>query len=127
MKTRMLKALGVLSALSIMAGPAWSAGEADADALRCVDLVRIDHTQVVDEQNILFYLRNGNIYLNQLSHRAPGLSPNRPIMFRTSTGRLCNHDTVTVLDTWGFGFTQRTSSASACAPRARRRARRDYP
>jgi hypothetical protein len=110
-KTTLVTALGVLSAFSMMVGPAQTAGVADAETLNCVDLMRIDHTQVVDEQNILFYMRNGSVYLNRLSHRAPGLDRNRPFMYRTSIGRLCNHDTITVLETWGFGFTQGASSA----------------
>lgn len=104
MKIMSARALGVLSTLVIMTGPAWSAGADSAAALRCVNLMRIERTQAVDDQTILFYMRNGDIYVNRLSNRASGLSRNRPFMYKTSTGQLCHHDIITVLEPLGFGY-----------------------
>ena len=101
--------LGVFSALSMMTGAAYSAGVADDEARNCVDLMRVDHTYVVDDQNILFYMRGGAIYLNRLSHPVPGLDPDQAFMYRTSIGQLCRLDTVTVLERWGFGLTEGAS------------------
>jgi hypothetical protein len=106
MKTPLIAALGALSALVVVAGPARSAGEATNDTLSCVSLMRIESTHAVDDQTILFYMRNGDIYLNSLSSRAFGLSRNRPFMYKTSTGQLCNHDIITVLEPIGIGFMQ---------------------
>jgi hypothetical protein len=103
--------LGVLTALSMMTGPALSAEADDDGAMRCIDLRRIDHTQVVDNQNILFYMRGDTIYLNRLSHPAPGLDRNQPFMYKTSLGQLCNSDFITVLERWGFGLTEGASSS----------------
>lgn len=108
MKTILATTLGALSAFAIAAGPAHSA-EADAEVLDCVNLMRIDHTHVVDNRNILFYMRGGNIYLNRLSHPVPGLDRNDGFMYRTHMGRLCRVDTVTVLERWGFGLTEGAS------------------
>lgn len=110
MKTTLVTVLGALSALSMMAGPAQSAGAAHSETLDCVSLMTIDHTQVVDDQDIVFHMRDGSMYLNRLSHRAPGLDRNQPFMYRTSIGRLCKGDTITVLETWGFGLTQGAST-----------------
>jgi len=79
-------------------------GELLSDAENCITLSRIDRTEIVDDSNILFYLRGGKIYLNQLSRRCPGLRRNKPIMYRTSLNRLCNLDTITVMDHLGFGY-----------------------
>ena len=111
MKVTMVAALGALTALSIFSAPAHSAAEGDVGAIRCVDLRQIDHTVVVDDQNILFYMRDGGIYLNTLKHRAPGLDKNQPFMYRTSMSRICNGDIITVLERWGFGLTQGAASA----------------
>lgn len=108
MKTMMVTTLGALSALAMATGPAHAA-EADAQTLDCVNLTRIDHTHVVDDRNILFYMRGGDIYLNRLSHSVPGLDRNDGFMYRTHMGRLCRIDTVTVLERWGFGLTEGAS------------------
>lgn len=104
MKTLLIGALGIASALAGATATARAAVEQNANTEQCMHLMRIDHTRVVDDQNILFYTRNGNIFLNTLKHPAPGLGPNRPFMYRTSIGQLCRNDAVTVLEDWGFGF-----------------------
>lgn len=105
MKTLLIGILGVVPALSSIAAPAESAVTPEAKPAACLHLVRIDHTRVVDNQNILFYMRNGDVYLNKLDHRVPGLRPNRPFMYRSSVGAICRNDSITVLEDWGFGFT----------------------
>jgi len=110
MKTTLASALGVVSTLAILAVPVHNAAAATEEPTACMDLMRIDHTHVVDDQNILFYMRNGDIYLNTLSHRAPGLDFNQPFMYRTTVSRLCEHDIITVLEQHGFGFMPGASS-----------------
>jgi hypothetical protein len=56
------------------------------------------------EQTLLFEMRSGSSYLNELPRRCPGLDRNDTLMYRSSVGQLCNVDIVTVLDDWGFGF-----------------------
>jgi hypothetical protein len=78
--------------------------------VHCVDLIRIDHTSVVDEHNILFYMKGGDIYRNHLRYRCAGLGrSNNPFMYRTSLNRLCNVDIITVLQNMGFGFSPMNS------------------
>ena len=104
MNTRWMTTLGVLSAFSILAGPAQSADA--TKPVNCIPLSRIESTQAIDDQTILFYMRGGDIYVNQLSNRAFGLARNRPFMYKSSTGQLCNHDIITVLEPLGFGYMQ---------------------
>jgi hypothetical protein len=78
---------------------------ADATAERCVALNRVSNTEVIDDQNILFHMRGGDIFVNRLPYRCPGLRRDRVIMYRTSAQQLCDLDVITVLDNTGFGFT----------------------
>ena len=75
-----------------------------SDAEHCISLSRIDRTDVVDDSNILFYMKGGDVYLNRLPHRCPGLRWEKAFMYRTSLSQLCNVDIITVLDNMGFGF-----------------------
>jgi hypothetical protein len=77
----------------------------DQDAERCILLRNIVSTDVVDDSNILFYMRGNKVYLNQLSHRCPGLRAEKAFMYRTSLSELCDLDIITVLNDRGFGFT----------------------
>lgn len=76
---------------------------------RCVDIKSISRTDVIDDQNILFYMRGGVIYQNKLAYRCSGLRSERTFMYRTSLSRLCNVDVITVLYNQGFGFSQGAS------------------
>lgn len=74
------------------------------DAEQCIRMTSIDRTRVVDESNILFYMKGGDIYLNRLPHPCPGLRSRDPFMYRTSLNQLCNVDIITVLQNIGFGY-----------------------
>ena len=71
---------------------------------QCIQLNRIDRTEVIDDQNVLFRMRNGDTYLNQLPYRCPSLGFHESFMYRTSLNQLCNVDIITVLNDAGFGF-----------------------
>lgn len=70
----------------------------------CVHLRAVDRIEILDEQHILFYMRNGKIYSNHLSRKCPGLRHNDTIMYRTALNQLCDIDTFTVLENIGGGF-----------------------
>lgn len=78
--------------------------ERDMSAVQCLRVVDIRSIDIVDSDTLIFRMRNGDVYQNDLPHRCPGLRRNDTLMYRTSVGRLCNVDIVTVLDDWGFGF-----------------------
>ena len=71
---------------------------------KCVTVSRIDSTRVLDERNILFFMRGGKIYRNFLPHRCPGLTRRDAFSYRTSTSRLCDVDVITLLRPIGSGF-----------------------
>jgi len=73
-------------------------------AVHCIDLQRIKSSEILDDSHMLFKMANGDMYLNTLEHRCPGLRRSQPYMVRTSLTRLCNLDIITLLDATGFGF-----------------------
>jgi hypothetical protein len=78
--------------------------ERDMSAVQCLRVIDIDHIDIVDSETLIFRMRGGKVYRNDLPHRCPGLRRNDTLMYRTSVGRLCNVDIITVLEDWGFGF-----------------------
>jgi len=83
----------------------WSQDVEDLEPIRCITLSRIDRTEVIDDQTIAFYLRNDDIYVNQLDRTCGNLDPGKPFSYRTSTSRICSSDSITVLENFGFGLT----------------------
>lgn len=77
----------------------------DPTALRCLNLLHVDRTDVIDDENIFFYMRDGTVYRNQLAHRCPGLRREDRFMYKPVGNRLCDLDTITVLTTLGGGLT----------------------
>jgi hypothetical protein len=77
----------------------------DSNAVRdCINLMQIDHTRVVDEDTILFYMRGDDVYRNDLPNRCPGLDFDERFMYRVTLNQLCDVDVITVIDDLGFGF-----------------------
>jgi hypothetical protein len=87
---------------AVLAPPAGA--QDPTDMINCISLARVDRTEVVDDNTILFYMRSGEIYRNVLSHRCPGLGREETFMYRVTTSQLCNVDVITVLDRVGAGF-----------------------
>lgn len=68
---------------------------------KCIDTRRVRRTEVIDDRNILFYMKNGEIYRNQLPRRCSSLRQEKRFMYRTSLSRLCDIDMITVLYSGG--------------------------
>lgn len=104
-----LKPLFAIAVAALVAGPVY--GQEDAEARDCVNLNRLDDTEVIDDRTILFFLKNDEIYVNRLRNRCHGLEFEESFMYETTTGQLCNLDLITVLRDMGFGFTRGASCA----------------
>jgi hypothetical protein len=70
----------------------------------CVDLARLRNTTVIDDHTILFTLRNGDILLNYLPQACPDLAREKRFSYRVTANRLCDVDTITVLQDFGLGL-----------------------
>ena len=102
--TRTLAALAA-SALLLSCAPA-EPGAADlrpladarpaGEAVDCIQTSRISHTKVRDSRTLDFHMRGGRIYRSTLPHDCPGLAFEESFTYRTSIGRLCSVDHITV-------------------------------
>jgi hypothetical protein len=70
----------------------------------CIITSRIDQTEAIDDQNIIFRMRGNRVYRNTLPRTCPNLQRENRIAWATSTSRLCSIDTITVLEPFGVGF-----------------------
>ena len=73
--------------------------------MSCISLSRIQSTDIIDKQHILFHLTGKDLYVNTLPRACPGLTRDKAYMYRTSQSQLCKLDMITVLDQASFGFT----------------------
>lgn len=71
---------------------------------RCIHTILINRTVVVDDQSILFYMNGKVIYHNSLPRRCPGLGFEKRFSYRSSVGKLCRIDTISVLRSGGSGL-----------------------
>jgi len=95
-----------LAALAL-AGFGWSTALADDppdDAERCIQLIRLDSIDILNDRHILFNMRGHDIYLNELPRSCPGLRRDSTIMYRTSLDKLCDIDVITILEPLGGGL-----------------------
>lgn len=99
-----LKAAAAIGAAWLtLAGAAWADTAANS-AERCLYVAAIKRTKVVDNQNILFYTRDHKVYNNHLPHACAGLAAANTFKYATSQSRLCNVDTITVLNQISGGY-----------------------
>jgi hypothetical protein len=70
----------------------------------CLVVSRIRGTEAIDDQNIIFTMRNKQVYRNTLPNKCPNLERENRIAYETRTSQLCNVDTITVLEDFGVGF-----------------------
>jgi hypothetical protein len=70
----------------------------------CINVRDIDRTRVADAATLLFYMRDGDVFRNDLSSRCPSLGFDQRFMYRVTQNRICDLDVITVIDDVGFGF-----------------------
>jgi hypothetical protein len=102
-------ALGLASILLLATRGASAQEDFDRTPADCVVTTSIDRTQAVDDRTILFFMHGKKVYRNYLPRKCPGLERQNRIMYKTRGNRLCDVDTITVLEQWGArlepGFT----------------------
>jgi hypothetical protein len=92
-----------------VAAEALAQGAEEGGPVRCINLSRINRTEVIDNRSIAFYLRGGDVYINRLNRACSGLERNKPFSYRTPTNRICSVDFITVLEDFGAGLTPNVS------------------
>ena len=71
--------------------------EALGPAQSCIQLSRIDHTEVHDDYTIDFHMAGDTIYRNTLPNRCPSLGFEESFGYSTSLSQLCSTDIIHVL------------------------------
>lgn len=82
-----------------------AAEDIDRRPVRCIQITRLDRTEVVDDETVLFFMRGGDIYRNRLSPSCPGLEREKRFTYRIQGSQLCRVDTITVLESRAFSLT----------------------
>ena len=102
---RLLAVLPLLAAASALGQDGdEEEGAFDRTPERCVIVARIEQTDAIDDQNIIFRMRGDRVYRNTLPRKCPGLARENRIAYQTVASRLCSIDTVTVLEDLGVGL-----------------------
>jgi hypothetical protein len=74
------------------------------ESARCVNSRTIKRTSVIDDRNIVFYMRGSKVYINVLPRECRGLSHQRRFSYTTVTRSLCSSDSIRVLRETGYGI-----------------------
>ncbi len=109
------RSYALAASLCLLALPTTSFAEDDDDVddvgERCISIRQIKNSRIIDDQNMLFTMRNRRIYHNELRRRCPGLTRNKIISYRSTIGQLCRSDFFTLQDRFGMG----TSLGPSCS------------
>lgn len=105
-----IRTVAAAAALAIL--PTWLLAEPAGGPLgepaempeRCLQLSRVESTEVLNNRQILFSTIGRHHYLNTLPYPCPGLRRGATLLFRTSIDLVCDVDVVTVLNTMGWGM-----------------------
>ena len=68
----------------------------DREPVNCVTVNRIRRTDIIDDNNILFYMRGGKIYRNYMQRKCPRLKSQDSFTYVASDGDLTSSVAVTV-------------------------------
>ncbi|MFL2545970.1 MAG: hypothetical protein ACJ0SL_01185 [Candidatus Rariloculaceae bacterium] len=67
------------------------------ESVRCISIRAIRELTAVDDQNLVFELRNGDYYLNKMSSLCDSAKRTNRFSFDAPSGRLCNADMINVV------------------------------
>jgi hypothetical protein len=101
-----LKPVLLAGAVAVIAvgGATRGAGQAAAPEQSCVYMADVRRTTILDDNNILFYMRNGTVYQNHLRNTCFMLrNANRFTYGSSALRRLCVGDLIQVLPESSFG------------------------
>lgn len=79
-------------------------GAEQEESERCINARSIRRTEVIDDNNVIFYVQGRKTFLNTLPKSCKGLSRDRRFSFETYTRSLCERDRIKVLEEAGDGF-----------------------
>lgn len=99
----MIRRLACLTLACLLALQAPVSSAQEDEPVRCVSISRISRTEVIDDRTLAFFMTGGGIYLNRLDQACRDLSRRYSFSYESSTGRICNFDSITVRGDSGVG------------------------
>lgn len=90
-------ALGCSSHASAPATPNASQTPDSPERRHCLSIARIYRTQIVDDGTILFHMRDGAVFKNELPQRCYGLRIQNGFGYATPLDRVCDVDIIQVI------------------------------
>ena len=107
----MLRTLALAASFSALAAcapmerdesaPAIPPGNVVGEAVSCIDTRQIQSTRVHGDETIDFEMTGDTVYRNTLPNRCYSLGFEERFAYETTTGQLCDLDTITVLHSDG--------------------------
>lgn len=99
--------VGAASQTAVYAGPHDGANmlagyEKTGDVVTCLPLTQVRDSDPVDDNAILFELRGGEMYLNELRGKCIGLKRNDRFSYKTPQNQICSGDIITVENPLGL-------------------------
>jgi len=110
------------------AADAWSVATATVTGppVSCIDRAGITGTRILDARTIDFVMGDGQLLRNRLPNVCPRLTRDGRFVYRTSLGRLCSTDLITLVQadgeagqSCGLGLFQPISAPLRLPPRSR--------
>jgi uncharacterized protein DUF6491 len=95
-------ALGAAQAERSKESNALAGYEKTGDVVRCLPLTQVRDSDPIDDTAILFKMRGGKMYLNELNGKCSGLKRNDRFSFKTTQNQICTGDIITVADPVGL-------------------------
>ncbi len=83
-----------------------SAASSDADSdeyfqlEKCIQTSQLRNTEIIDDRTIIFHMRHQKIFVKHLPHRCFGLRMAGAFSYRSVTARLCDIDTIRVVNSF---------------------------
>ncbi len=105
-------ACGAFLAMALAAPNAVSAGSSDVskvlngyektgESVNCLRHSMVRDADPIDDYMILFEVRGGAMFLNELNGRCNGLGIERRFSYRTTQAQICEGDIISVTDSFG--------------------------
>lgn len=110
MRSRRLTPYVIAAALAtVPVAQAQRGSDVDDASESCLSMNLVRAARALDDDTILFEMRDGDMYLSPLDRECPGLQRNNRFSYNLRTGaripRLCHTDTITVIEQSGVGMT----------------------
>jgi len=70
--------------------------EKTGEAVRCLPLTQVRDSDPIDDSAMLFEVRSGQMYLNELRGKCIGLKRNDRYSYKTTQNQICEGDIITI-------------------------------